>query len=67
MICDEAAENSIASLKINIKFVNLFVLSKTIKNLYTALYSYQNIVCFDEYAGDAVFSSNEMDIVSIDL
>ena len=40
MICDEAAENSIAALKINSKFVNLFVLSKTIKNLYTALYSY---------------------------
>ena len=39
MICDEAVDDSIAALKIASKFVNLFVTSKTIKNLYTALYS----------------------------
>ena len=67
MICDEAVDDSIAALKIASKFVNLFVTSKTIKNLYTALCSDQNILCFNEYSGDALFSCNEMDILSIDL
>ena len=38
-----------------------------IKKLYTALYADENILYFNEDSGDAVFSCNEVAILSIDL
>ena len=44
-----------------------FVTSKMIKKFYTTLHADENTFCFNEDSGDAVFSCNEMAILSIDL
>ena len=38
-----------------------------IKNLLTALYADENILCFSEFSGDGVFNHNEMCIFNIYL
>ena len=38
-----------------------------IKKLFTALYADENILFFNEDSGNAVFNSNELGIVNIDL
>ena len=38
-----------------------------IKKLFTALYADENILYFNEDSGNAVFNSNELGIVNIDL
>ena len=38
-----------------------------IKNLSTALYADENILCFSEFSGDGVFNHNEMCIFNIYL
>ena len=48
-------------------FPDWFVTSEMIKKLYTALYADENILYFNEDSGDAVFSCNEVAILSIDL
>ena len=63
-MCDEAADDSPASLKL---IVEWFVLSKIIRKLFTALYANENILCFNEDSGDAVFNCNETGILNIDL
>ena len=51
-----------------LKFVPYwFVTSKIIKILLTSLYADDNILYFNKNSGDAIFSCNEMGIVSIDL
>ena len=63
-MCGEAANNSLAALKL---ILDWFVLSKIIKNLFTDLYADQNILYFNKDSGDAVFNYNEMGIFNIDL
>ena len=48
-------------------FPDWFVTSEMIKKLYTALYADENILYFNEDSGDAVFSCNEVAVLSIDL
>ena len=51
-----------------LKFVpDWFVTSKIIKKLLTALYADNNILYFNEDSGNAVFSCNQMGILSVDL
>ena len=38
-----------------------------IKNFFTDIYADGNIICFNEYSGDVIFSCNEMGIFRIDL
>ena len=50
------------------KFVpDWFVASKMIKNIVIALYADENIIYFNDYSGDSVFSCNEIAILSMDL
>ena len=44
-----------------------FVTSKIIKELLTALYAAENMLCFNEDSGDIVFSCNDLGILNIDL
>ena len=62
-MCDEAVDDSLATLKL---IPDWFVTSKMIKKL-TALYAYKDIPYFNEDSGDAVFNYNEMGIVNIDV
>ena len=63
-MCDKAVDDCLAALK----FVpNWFVTSKTIKKLFTVLYTDENIPNFDEDFGSVVFNCNGMDILNIDL
>ena len=51
-----------------LKFVSdWFATSKIVKRLLTELYADDNILFFDEYAGDAIFCCNQMDILRVDL
>ena len=43
-----------------------FVTGRMVKKLFT-LYANENILCFDEDSGDAVFNYNEIGIVNINL
>ena len=63
-ICDEAANDSEASLKL---ISDWFVTSKMIKNLSAALYADENLLCFNEDSVDAVCHYNKMVIVNSDL
>ena len=58
-MCDGAVDDSLAAVKL---IPDWFVISKTIKKLYTALYADKNILYFDEDSGNVVFSCNEMGI-----
>ena len=60
----EAVNISLAALKL---IPNWFVTGKMIENFYTALYADENILYFDKDSGDAVFSCDQMGILSIDL
>ena len=63
-IYDEADADCLAA----VKFIpDWFVTSKMIKNLFTALYTYDNILYFNEDSGNAVFSRNGMGILNIYL
>ena len=63
-MCDEAADDSLAALKL---IPDWFVVSKMIKKLYTTLYADKHILYFDEDSGYAVFYCNEMGILSVYL
>ena len=45
----------------------LLLKAKWWKKIITALYADNNIICFNEDHGNAVFSCNEMGIITIDL
>ena len=61
---DEAVDDCLAALK----FVpDCFVTNKVIKIFLTALYEDENILYFDEDAGNVVFICNGMGILNIDL
>ena len=63
-MCNKAIDDILPSLK----FVpDWFVTNKMIKKLLTNLYAADNILYFNEDSSDAVFSCNEMGILSIDL
>ena len=47
--------------------VDCFVTKKMIRKLYTALYTDEHILYFDEVSGSAVLPCNEMSILNIDL
>ena len=61
---DEAVDDCLAALKF---IPNMFVTSKIITKLRTALYADDNILYFKEYSGNARFCCNEMGILDIDL
>ena len=63
-MCDEAADDSLAILKL---IPDWFVTNKMIETLYTALYADRNILYFNEDSGNVVFSCNEMGILNVDL
>ena len=63
-MCDKAVDDSLAALKL---ILNWFVASKMTENLYTDLYTDENILYFNEDSGDVVFSCNEMSSLNIDL
>ena len=63
-VCDKDVDDSLAALKL---IPEQLVATKLIKNLYTTLYVYKNILCFNEDFGDAGFPCNGMGILSIDL
>ena len=51
-MCDEAVDDSLAALKL---IPNWFVASKMIKKFYTALYTDDGLLIFDEYSGMSHF------------
>ena len=61
-MCDQAADDSLAALKL---ILDWFVTSKMVKELYTALYADENILYFNDDSGNVVFSCNEMGILNI--
>ena len=61
---DEAVDDSLAALKL---IPDWFVTSKMIKKFYNALYADKNILYFNEYSGNIVFSCIEMGILNIDF
>ena len=61
--CAEAFDDS-AALKL---IPDWFVTNKMIKILFTALYADESILYINEDSGDAVFNSNDMDVLKIDL
>ena len=63
-MCDEAVGNSLAALKL---VPNWFVISKMIKELFTALQADENMLYFNEVSDNVVFSCNEMGILNINL
>ena len=63
-ICDEAGDDSLATLKV---IPDWFVTSKMIKTLYTAFYADDGLLFFDEYSGDVTFCCNKMSVLSANL
>ena len=63
-MCDEAVNDSLASLKF---IPDLVVTNKIIKKLYTALYADEALLFFDEYSGDVTFCCDEMGILRVNL
>ena len=63
-MCDEAVNDSIAALKL---ISDWFVTNEMIKEVFTALYTDENIIYFNEDSGNVTFSCSEMGILSIDL
>ena len=63
-MCDESVDDSLAALKL---IPDWFVISKMIQKLYTALYTGENILYFNEDSGNIIFSCDEMDILNIYL
>ena len=63
-MCDEAVDDSLATLKL---IPDWFVTSTMIKKLFTAPYPDENIVYFNEDSNNVVFNCNEMCILNIDI
>ena len=56
-MCDGAVDDSLAALRL---ISNWFLISKTIKKLYIALYADDGLLFFDENSDFATFCCNEM-------
>ena len=63
-MCNKAIDDFLPALKY---VPDWFVTSKIIKKLLNAFYAGDNILCFNEDSGDAIFSCNKTSILSIDL
>ena len=63
-MCGKTVDDSLAALKLSPDQV---VTNKIITNPFTALYTDENILYFNEDSGNAVFNCNEMGIFNIDL
>ena len=63
-MCDETVDDCLAAFKL---VPDWFVISKMIKNLFTALYADENKLYFNEGSGDVVFNCNGVGILNIDL
>ena len=63
IMCDAPVDDVVALSKV---ISDSFVTSNVVKKLYTALYSDNNIVYFNENYGDVIFSCNKIGILSID-
>ena len=63
-MCDEAVGDSLAVLKL---IRDLFVTSKMIKKLYTALSTDDGLLFFNEDSGDIIFCCDEIGILSVSL
>ena len=63
-MCDEAVDDPLAALQL---IPDWFVLSKTSKILFIALYADENILYFNEDSGNFLFSCNEVGIFDLDL
>ena len=61
---NEAVDDSLAVLKFN---PDLFVTSKMIEELDTALYADDGLLFFDEDSGDVTFCCDEMGILIVNL
>ena len=61
---DEAVDDSLPALKL---IPNWFVTSIMIEKLFSALYTNESILYFNEDSCDALFNYNGMKIVNIDL
>ena len=62
--CDEAVNDSAAALQL---ISDWFIRNKMIKELFTALYTDENILYFNEDSGNVVFNCNGKGILNIDL
>ena len=63
-MCDETVDDSLATLKL---IPDWFDISEMIKDFFTAIYTAENILYFNEDSHNIVFSCNEMGILHIDL
>ena len=61
---DKVFDDLLAALK---PFPDWLVLSKMIKEFYTALYADENILYFNDDSGNFIFSCNKMSILNIDI
>ena len=66
-MCDEAVDDSLALLAALKLIPDWFVTTKMIKEHFTALYTDEIILCFNEDPLTVLFSCNEMGIPNIDL
>ena len=62
--CDEAVDDCLAALKL---VPDWFVISEMIEKRFTGLYADENILYFNEGSGNAIFNSNRIGILDIDL
>ena len=63
-MCDEGIDDSLTTLKL---IPDWFITIKLIKNLLTVLFADENILCFNEDSGNAVFICNGMGILNIGI
>ena len=63
-ICDKVVDDCLVGLEF---LPDWFVTSKMIEILFTALYTDENIFCFNEDYGNVVVDCNKMGILNIDL
>ena len=62
-MCDEAVDDSIATSKL----IPDWFVTRNVKKRFTAMYTDENILHFNEGSGDVVFNCNEMGMLNIDL
>ena len=62
--CDKAVDYSLAAFKL---VPDWLVTSKMIKDIFTALYTDENMLYFNDVYGNVMFSCNEMGILNVDL
>ena len=63
-MCDKAVDNCLAALKL---VPDWFVISKTIKTLFTVFYADENILYLNEDSSNVIFYCNEMNILNLNI